>query len=149
MQGSNLGPTLFLLIYINDIIAAVSGGASGLDMTSSILSLFADETKWGRCVDSVEDIQKFQEGIDRLDLWSRTWQMKFNTDKCKVIHLGRKGNTGHTYMMGVMELNTSTAEKDIGVMVQDSLKPSLHCAKAAAKANGMYNGCTLSMSGLS
>ena len=40
-------------------------------------------------------------------------------------------------MMGGMELNTTTPEKDIGVMVQDSLKPSLHCAKAAAKANGM------------
>ena len=29
------------------------------------------------------------------------------------------------------------AYTDIGVMVQDDLKPSLHCAKVAAKANGV------------
>ena len=34
-------------------------------------------------------------------------------------------------------LETTIAEKDIGVMVQDNLKPSLHCAKVAAKANGV------------
>ena len=34
-------------------------------------------------------------------------------------------------------LETTASEKDIGVMIQDSLKPSLHCAKTAAKANGV------------
>ena len=105
VQGSSLGPTLFL-IYINDISCTVNDGESALELTSSILSLFADYTKWGRCVDTVEDTEIFQEGINRLELWSRTWQMQFNTSKCKV-------------------------------MVHDSLKPSLHCAKAAAKANAV------------
>ena len=92
VQGSTLGPTLFL-IFINDISSAVREGEAAIDMTSSILSLFADDTKWGRCVDKEEDRQKFQQDIDRLGEWSQTWQLHFNTDKCKIMHLGRKNAT--------------------------------------------------------
>jgi hypothetical protein len=135
VQGSTLGPTLFL-IYINDISSAVrEGGVPALDLTHSILSLFADDTKWGRCVDRQEDRERFQLEIDRLGQWSRTWQLHFNTSKCKVMHLGKK-NVKEDYTMDGSVLESTAAEKDIGVMIQDTLKPSLHCAKTAAKANG-------------
>ena len=124
------------LIYINDISSAVREGESAIDLTTSILSLFADDTKWGRCVDKEEERTKFQMEIDRLREWSRTWQLHFNTDKCKIMHLGKR-NVKETYTMDGQVLATTRAEKDIGVMVQDDLKPSLHCAKVAAKANGV------------
>ena len=38
-------------------------------------------------------------------------------------------------MMGGRELEVTKVEKDVGVMVADTLKPSLQCAAAAAKAN--------------
>jgi hypothetical protein len=135
VQGSTLGPTLFL-IYINDISSAVREGESAIDLTTSILSLFADDTKWGRCVDRDVDKARFQMEIDSLTEWSHTWQLHFNTDKCKIMHLGRN-NSKETYTMDGHVLETTRAEKDIGVMVQDDLKPSLHCAKVAAKANGV------------
>ena len=159
VQGSTLGPTLFL-IYINDISSAVrEGGVSALDLTHSILSLFADDTKWGRSVDRQEDRERFQLEIDRLGQWSRTWQLHFNTSKCKVMHLGKK-NVKEDYTMDSSVLESTSAERDIGVMIQDTLKPSLHCAKTAAKANGVlgqlsravlyrdsntFTGCTLCM----
>ena len=40
-------------------------------------------------------------------------------------------------MMGESILENSSAEKDNGVIIQDPLKQSLHCAKAAAKANAV------------
>ena len=135
VQGSTLGPTLFL-IFINDISSAVTGGGPAIDLATSILSLFADDTKWGRCVDREEDRIQFQQEINSLTEWSHKWQLHFNTGKCKIMHLGKK-NTKHDYTMDGQVLETTRAEKDIGVMVQDDLKPSLHCAKVAAKANGV------------
>ena len=135
VQGSTLGPTLFL-IFINDISSAVTGGGPVIDLATSILSLFADDTKWGRCVDREEDRIQFQQEINSLTEWSHKWQLHFNTGKCKIMHLGKK-NTKHDYTMDGQVLETTRAEKDIGVMVQDDLKPSVHCAKVAAKANGV------------
>ena len=114
---------------------------SALDMTSSILSLFADDTKWGRCVDRQEDRDIFQLETEtigdlRLSEWSRTCQLHFNSSKCKIMHLGKK-NVKEEYTMEGTVLETTAAEKDIGVMIQENLKPSLHCARTAAKANGV------------
>ena len=74
--------------------------------------------------------------IDSLTEWSYTWQLHFNTDKCKNMHLG-KNNAKETYTMDGQVLETTSAEKDIGVMVQDDLNPSLHCGEVAAKAIGV------------
>ena len=65
--------------------------------------------------------------------------MEFNASKCKVIHFGKK-NPGYSYTMGGFApagvvLGAVEDEKDVGVMVSNTLKPSLQCAKAAKKAN--------------
>lgn len=73
-QGSVLGPTLFV-IFINDIDCA-------MDVTGSHLFKFADDTKWAMGVDTEEQSRAFQEGIQRLESWSREWQMLFNSGKC-------------------------------------------------------------------
>ena len=60
--------------------------------------------------------------------------MLFNADKCHVIHTGKK-NPAFVYDWGEGHLETSEEEKDVGVMVSKTLKPSLQCAQAAKKAN--------------
>ena len=128
VQGSCLGPTLFIL-FINDIDGAV-------DILNSVMSKFADDTKWGRVVENENDRKEFQEGLNRLMQWAKDWQMEFNVDKCHIMHIGAN-NMELTYTMGDQELQPSDFEKDIGVMVQRNLRPSLQCAKAAKKANSV------------
>ena len=80
IQGSCLGPALFL-VFINDIDTAV-------DLTSSFLSKFADDTKMASIVETEDERKKFQEGVDGLSALSKDWQILFNVGKCKVMHSG-------------------------------------------------------------
>ena len=57
-------------------------------------------------------------------------------EHCKVMHIGHQINT--TYNMTdtgkTVQLNPNREEKDLGVYIVDSLKPSLQCIKASSKA---------------
>ena len=64
------------------------------------------------------------------------WQLKFNADKCKVMHVGHNSNT--RYFMGEgagrKELELVTEEKDLGVLTTSTLGASSQCIKSAATA---------------
>ena len=128
IQGSCLGPALFL-IFINDIDTAV-------DLTASCLFKFADDTKLACIVETEEDSKKFQEGVDGLATWSKDWQLLFNVGKCKIMHFGVK-NKRFGYSLDGVRLEEVELEKDVGVLVASSLKPSQQCSAAAGKANGV------------
>ena len=109
------------------------------------MSKFADDTKWGRIVESEEDREQFQEGLNNLMKWSQDWQMEFNVDKCHVMHIG-SSNHKYKYKMGDKELESSDFGKDIGVIVHRNLRPSLQCSKAAQKANAVLAQLTRAVS---
>ena len=91
-QGSVLGPVLFI-VYINDLD----------DGLCCKISKFADDTKLGHSVNTQESRLQLQHAIDKVTQWSDKWQMSFNLDKCKVMHLGHD-NQKHIYTMAGQRL---------------------------------------------
>ncbi|GAB0179115.1 mitochondrial enolase superfamily member 1 [Grus japonensis] len=65
--------------------------------------------------------------------------MKSNKGKCGVLHLGRN-NPKHQYRLGVDQLGSNSAEKNLGVLVDSKVSMSQQCAVVAKKANGIL-GC--------
>jgi ribonucleases P/MRP protein subunit RPP40 len=124
-QGSVLGPLLFL-IYINDLDIGIN----------SKLVKFADDTKLGRGVSTDQEVEALKMDLQKMFEWSQDWQMLFNTDKCKVIHMGRN-NKEVVYKMGSHEIGKSVQEKDLGIIIDKSGKSSEQCIMAAKKANSI------------
>ena len=56
--------------------------------------------------------------------------------KCKVLHLGRNNPT-HQYRLRADLLESSSIEKDLGVLVDNKVTLSQQCALVAKKANGI------------
>jgi hypothetical protein len=122
-QGSVLGPILFL-IFINDIDEG---------LLSYILK-FADDTKIFNSVSNEQDHERLQDDLNSVVAWSHNWQMEFNLTKCKVLHVG-KSNQHFQYVMDNKALDSTKEEKDLGVVMADSLRSAGNCHAVYSKAN--------------
>ncbi|GAB0176105.1 cAMP-dependent protein kinase inhibitor alpha [Grus japonensis] len=86
------------------------------DGAECILSKFADDTKLVGVTDTPEGHADIQRDLGRLEKWADRNLMQFNKGNCKVLQLGRN-NPRHWYMLGADQLESSFAEKVLGVLV--------------------------------
>ncbi|CAM4490787.1 unnamed protein product [Lepidochelys olivacea] len=127
-QGSVLGPILFKL-FITDL-----GTKSG-----NVLIKFVDDTKLGGIANAEKDRDIIQGDLDDLVNWSNSNRMKFNSEKCKVMHLVIN-NKNFCYKLETHQLEVTEEEKDLGVLVDHSMTMSRQCNMAMKKANAVL-GC--------
>ena len=126
-QGSVLGPMLFIF-FINDLPSVCS-------VTTKI---YADDTKAYTSIKSDEDHTRLQQSIDEMYNWTQTWQLHFNSSKCKILHIG-EDNPKHTYFIGNgnsrHQIETTTLEKDLGIFVDTELNFEDHIEYIVKRAS--------------
>ena len=122
-QGSVLGPLLFL-IFINDLP----------ENMKSLVKLFADDVKL-LVAPGMHHVA--QEDLDALSEWEDTWKLRFNVDKCKVLHLGGK-NEKFDYKLNNKGLDKITEERDLGVTFVELFTFHNQILSIVSKANQKF-----------
>ena len=125
-QGSILGPLLFT-VFINDLPEGVQ----------SVCKLFADDTKIFN-ISSNHDI--LQQDLNYLLDWSNIWDLHFNVEKCKVLHVGKHNPLNSYFMLsrdGTTAIEPCSEEKDLGVTFNKHLNFDTHIHNCVNKANKM------------
>ena len=82
-----------------------------------------------------------QVDINRADEWAQKWKMKFNVDKCKVLHFNKCKNNHYDYYIHVYmadqhtmcKMTSTPQEKDIGVIFDNNLQFNSHITTTVKK----------------
>ncbi len=103
------------VLFINDMPEVVT----------SCIEMFADDAKVFKAIMTEQDRSDLQEDLDNLQNWASTLKMKFNAEKCKVLHIGNQ-NPQYEYRMCDTSLEAVREEKDLGIIVDEKLKFDTH-----------------------
>ena len=82
VQGTCLGPLMFFLIYVNDLVAVFDANVTP--------KLYADDLKLYASLSCLTSIANFQKNLDRLTEWAKTWQLAISVSKCCITQVGSK-----------------------------------------------------------
>ena len=98
--------------------------------------MFADDTKLWATISDTTDSEMLQEDLNRLKCWSDKWLLRFNPEKCKVMHVGHSVPTEYTLQEKdqTFKLAEVEEEKDLGIYITNDLKVAKQCKEAAKKA---------------
>jgi hypothetical protein len=124
-QGTVLGPLLFLL-FINDVPEVLK---------HSKITLYADDAKLFRAEDlKTVSSNLLQEDLHSFHRWSNEWQLTLAVQKCSVFIFGSPVDAPD-YRLGETVLEVMKDINDLGVVLSQNQKSSVHCSKIARKCN--------------
>ena len=124
-HGTALGPLHFIL-YLNDLPEGIS----------SQVRLLADDCILYREIDTLNDCQELQKDINTLCNSEFKWQMKFDIDKCHIMHVTHKKNPLlMTYKMNGGPLEVTACHTYFGIGINNKLSCTKHIGNTVSKAN--------------
>jgi len=91
------------------------------------MSAPSDNTKLCSAVDTLERRDAIQRDLNRLERWACVNLLKCNQAKCKVLHVNW-GNPKHKYRLGRECIESSSEDKNLGVLVDEKLHDPAMCA---------------------
>ena len=128
-QGTVLGPHLFQL-YVNEIPKLVDGLAN--------CAMFADDLKVWREIKTIEDQKLLQQALDKISMWSDTWQMELAVEKCHTLCIGiPKYET--QYKLNGQILKSESSVRDLGIQINSALNMKEHITKITQQATQRGN----------
>nr|VZI48233.1 unnamed protein product [Spirometra erinaceieuropaei] len=92
-------------------------------------------TKIRSTIRSEVDEARLQANLDHLEQWSKDWLLPFNVNKRNFLRVGETSSPTRTvYRLTGKPPQVVDAQKDLGVWITTSLKPSLQCSFVAKSA---------------
>ena len=122
-QGTVLGPILFL-IFINDLPSQIK----------SKCRLFADDCLVYNEIFDLSDSLQLQQDLANLEVWAKTWGMKFNAQKCYILST-EKGGRPYFYQLNGHILKAVPTSSYLGVLFSEDLSFSPHIANTVKKSS--------------
>ena len=113
-SGVPQSSVLLFLLYVNEISASVC----------LKYKLFANDTKIWNTIKMQSDSQSLQSDLNLLSKWSDEWLLRFNIDKCHVMHIDRKSKAKYYLEKDNKrwEVAESEVERDLGIWVSNDRK---------------------------
>ena len=104
---------MLFLQYVNDLPIAVK---------ASKVACFADDTKFPKQIDNLQDTVGLQNDINNLNSWAIDNGLTFNETKCKCQRITwKKTPVEHPYSLNESVFEALHEEKDLGVWVSSEL----------------------------
>ena len=127
-QCSCLGPILFIA-YVNDIDDCLQN--TTILKYADDIKIYPSQSGYSNLSPSI-----LQHNLDSLNSWASCWQLRFNVNKCSIMHFGNN-NPEHHYHLGGLPIPNASIVKDLGVFISSNLNSLQHVSKIVKRAESI------------